>query len=92
MGQHAGDDGGGALAVLADFPQILLKARQQKLLVGVAGRAGGIAGNIVDQQGAHLGKVFHEGQRVLQLVGNAGGELAQKGHFFALHQLGLRGF
>ena len=46
--------------------------------------------DVIDQLGAYFGKVLHEVERVLQLVGNARRELAQKSHFFGLHQLRLR--
>jgi len=89
--QHATHDGRGAPAVLRDFEQVLLKVGQQ------FGFQGGVAGGPVllffqlgHQLGAHLGKVVDEVEWVLNFVGNTGGELAQAGHFFGLHQLGLR--
>ncbi|WP_216679391.1 hypothetical protein [Hymenobacter siberiensis] len=71
----------------AYFVQILLQAVQYLLLQAGSGR-GSV---VVEQAQAHIGKLAHEGQRVLQLIGNARRKLAHEGPFLGRHQLRLNG-
>ena len=45
---------------------------------------------LVEQLDRQAGEVVDEVQRVLDLVGDAGGELAERGHLLGLDQVGLR--
>ena len=45
----------------------------------------------VDQLGRQRGEIVDEIERVLDLVGDAGGELAERGQLLGLHQPVLRG-
>ena len=45
---------------------------------------------LVEQLDREAGEVVDEVQRVLDLVGDAGGELAERGHLLGLDQVGLR--
>ena len=75
---------------------LVLRQVLQELVEGLpAGGAQVLLGQLLLQLGhqlhAHFREVGDEVERVLNFVGDAGRELAQAGHFLALHQLGLGG-
>ena len=91
MLQHAFYDAVGPLPVVVDLFQVLLQ---------IAGNGFGFGDvslvellvHFIHQFRAHLREVVHKVERVLDLVGDAGRELAQACHFFRLDELGLGGF
>ncbi len=95
MQQHVLDDGVGALAVLHDLFEIVLQQSGHfidflALLVGERGRPQHVV-QFVGQLGRKRREIIDEIERVLDLVGDAGGELAERGQLFGLHQAILRG-
>ena len=90
MQQHAGHDAVGAPPVLDDLRQIGGQGRDQLVLLG-AGRSDRVP-QLLQQLAGELGKVVHKIERVLDLVGDAGGELAQGRHLLGVDQIGLRLF
>ena len=96
MRQHALDDGVGAAAVLADLPQIVDQCGQQILGVGapvVAERGEGLVQDVPkfsEKLGREVGEVVDEVERILDLVGDAGDQLAQERQLLRLDQIVLR--
>src|SRR6516162_10647451 len=94
MKQHALDDRVGTLAVLRDLAQIGAQHVGQLLDIGLRFRINRqTADNVLqlsDQLGRHAGKIIDEVERVLDLVGDAGGELAERGELLRLYQAVLR--
>ncbi len=90
MQQHAGHDAVGAPPVLGDLRQIGGQGRDQLVLLG-AGRSDRVP-QLLQQLAREFGKVVHKVERVLDLVGDAGGELAQGRHLLGMDQIGLRLF
>jgi hypothetical protein len=86
---HGPHDGVGAAAVLLHGLRVYAQVLEQVgyALVG-AGLAQGVR-ELLDQLQVHLREVVHEVERVLDLVGDPGGELAERGELFRLHELGL---
>ena len=95
MVKHAPDDTVSALPMLDDLFQIALEKRRQVVDLrpgGLSKRFGGKhVPQLVDQFGGQRGEIVDEVQRVLDLVRDAGGELAERGHLLRLDQVGLRG-
>ncbi len=96
MLQHALDDVVGALAVLDDLFQVA--GQQLHRIVGLGAlllieggdsRSGRLL-QFVEQLDRETGEVVDEVQRVLDLVRNPGGELAEGGHLLGLDQIDLR--
>ena len=95
MQQHVLDDGIGALAVLDHFPEIVLQEAGQFIdfladIVGKGGRLERIV-QFIGQFRRKRREIIDEIERVLDLVGDAGGELTEGGEFLGLHQAVLRG-
>ena len=98
MCQHALDDAVGALAVLDDLCEVA--GQHVDDLVDLGAFVGIQRGNrrscrvfeLVEQFGRQRSKVIDEVQRVFDLVSDAGGELAQRRHFFGVDQARLRCF
>ena len=95
MQQHALDDAIGAFAVLDDLAEIADQHRQDFVDLG-----DGVAierlerrrrrrFQLVEQLDRQAGEIVDEVQRVLDLVGDAGGELAERSHLLGLQQTGL---
>ena len=97
MRQHALDDAVSAPAVFDDLGQVagqqvhrvlqlgalvLVRLRQQRIDRLL---------QLVEQLARQAREVVDEVQRVLDLVGDAGGELAERGHLLGLDQVGLGG-
>src|SRR3954469_10399071 len=94
MQQHVLDDRIGALAVLNHLFQVALQHLGQLLdlfpdAVAESGRLEGLA-QLVDELGRERGEVVDEVQRVLDLVRDAGGELAERGELLRLDEAVLR--
>ena len=96
MLQHALDDVVGAPAVLGDFFEIAGQHLDRLVDLGALvlversdGRCGGLL-QLVEQFDRQPGEVVDEVQRVLDLVGDPGGQLAERGHLLGLDQTGLR--
>ena len=95
MQQHVLDDGIGALAVLHDLFQIVLQKPRQLIDFG-ADLLRELSWlehvvQLVSQFGRKGGEIVDEVERVLDLMRDAGGELAERSEFFGLHQAVLRG-
>ena len=95
MQQHVLDDRIRALAVLHDLVEV---AAQHLRELGDLGAGLGIELRalerilqFVDQLDGNRREVVDEIERVLDLVGDAGGELAERGELLGLHQAVLRG-
>ena len=92
--QHVLDDGIGALAVMGDLLEIGIKHADQVIgLVAVRRfqrRLGDQVFHFADQLARQGREVVDEVERVLDLVRNAGGELAERGELFGLHEPVLR--
>ena len=96
MGKHALDDVVGALAVrndpleivgqrfddLIDFAALAFVERRDRRRDRLL--------QFVQQPDRKPGEIVDEIERVLDLVGDAGGELTKRGHLFGLDQIGLR--
>ena len=96
MQQHVLDDAVGAPAVLDDLGEIAVQHPGQIFDLG-ARRVGERrvlgcqhATQLVDQLARQLGKIVDEIERVLDLVGDAGGQLAERGELLGLDQPILR--
>ena len=79
--------------MLVYFEQVLPQVGQQ--LGGEAGIGDGLLVGffqLIQQLQAHFGKIIHEVEGVLHLVGHTRGKGGQGHHLLALHQLGLGGF
>ena len=86
----------GALAVLHDLVEIALQHVRQLVDLGPqssrrAARSLERLPQFVDQLARERGEIVDEVQRVLDLVRDAGGELAERGELFGLDQPVLRG-
>ena len=57
----------------------------------VASAGAAVLFQLIEQLDREPGKVIDEVQRVLDLVGDAGGQLAERRHLLGLDQAGLRG-
>ena len=96
MCEHAGDDAVGAAAVLGDLAEIAGQCGDELVDVGAhigAERChcgGRRLLQFVEQLDRQTGKVVDEIQRVLDLVRDPGGELAECHHLLRLHQARLR--
>ena len=94
MQQHVLDDRVGAFAVLNDLVEIALGHRDEfDRFVAHVLRERSFANELakfVEQLARQRRKVVDEIERVLDLVGDAGGELPERGEFFRLHQSVLR--
>ena len=90
MRQHARHDAVGAPPVLDNLCQIGGQSRDQLVLLGA--RRSDRVPQLVQQFAGELGKVVHKIQRVLDLMGDAGGELAEGRHLLRMDQIGLRLF
>jgi hypothetical protein len=95
--QHRLDDTVGAFAVLGDLLQVASQHHRNlldlcALLFGQCGEArrGGFL-QLAQQINRQSGEVVDEVERVLDLVRDAGGELAERRHLLRLDQVGLRG-
>ena len=96
MLQHALDDAVGALAVLGDLVEVAGQHLDRLVDLGALcprrasamRRRGGLL-QLVEQLDRQAGEVVDEVQRVLDLVRDAGGELAERGHLLGLDQVGL---
>ena len=94
--QHALDDAVGALAVLGDLVEIAGQHLDRLINLGPrvvvergdAGRGGLL--QLVKQLDGEAGEVVDEVQGIFDLVGDPGGQLAQRGHLLGLDQIGLR--
>ena len=89
MQQHVLDDGVGALAVLHDLVEVAVSMlRQLRDLAAERLAEAGLPSlaQFVDQVDGERGEVVDEVERVLDLVGDAGGELAERGELFGLDQ------
>ena len=92
MLQHALDDAVGPPAVLGDLFEIAGQHRDDFVdlgeVVAVERRQGRRRGllQLVEQFDRQPGKIVDEVERVLDLVGDAGGQLAQRGHLLGLDQ------
>ena len=87
MQQHAGDDAVGAPPVLDDLREIAGQGRDQlatRLRRRVELGDIGVAPQLVHQLARQLGEVVDEIQRVLDLMGDAGGQLAERGHLLGM--------
>ena len=84
----------GALAVADDLVEIGIDHADQIVglvaLVVVERRASQRLAQFVEQFARQRREIVDEVQRVLDLVGDAGGELAERGELFRLHQPVLR--
>ena len=95
MRQHAFDDIVGALAVFADPLEIA--GQQLDDLVDLAAltlverREGGRGRRLqfIEQPDRKAGEIIDEIERVLDLVGDPGGQLAERRHLLGLNQIGL---
>ena len=94
--QHRLDDVVGALAVLGDLLEVAGQHLDRLVDFGALvlverrdGRRGGLL-QLVEQFDRQAGEVVDEIERVLDLVGDAGGQLAERGHLLGLDQVGLR--
>ena len=96
MRQHALDDAVGAPAVFGDLVEVAGQQVHRLLQLGalVLVRLGQQRVDrllqLVEQLDRQAREVVDEVQRVLDLVGDAGGELAERGHLLGLDQVGLR--
>ena len=95
MQQHVLDDGVGALAVLDDLFEIVLQQAGQFVdffpdLAVHRDRLEHVV-QLVGQFCRQRREIVDEIERVLDLVRDAGGELAERGEFFGLDQAILRG-
>ena len=96
MQQHVLDDAVRAPAVLGDLLQIALQRRGQIVDLGaqVVGDGEFVRRHrlvqLIQQIDRQIGEVVDEVERVLDLVRDAGGELAERGHLLRLHQPVLR--
>ena len=90
--QHVLDDRIGALAVLDHLAEVAGKQRHQfrRLLLIRRRRADRIL-QLIDELDRKRGEVVDEVQRVLDLVRDAGGQLAKRGELLGLDQPLLRG-
>ena len=93
--QHVLDDRVGALAVAArpcrDCRRSCRSVRRPpRVRRSRAARARGTSREFVEQFARERREIVDEVQRVLDLVGDAGGELAERGEFFRLHEPVLR--
>ena len=95
MQQHVLDDRVGALAVLHHFFEV---AAQHVRQLGNVGPRLVVDGNgrerllqLVDQFGGKRGEVVDEIERIFDFMGDAGGQLTERGELFGLHQPVLRG-
>ena len=90
--QHVLDDRIGALAVLHHLAEVAGKQRHQfrRLLLIGRRRADRIL-QLIDELDRKRGEVVDEVQRVLDLVRDAGGQLAKRGELLGLDQPLLRG-
>ena len=92
MLEHALDDAVGPPAVLGDLFEIAGQHRDDFVdlgeLVAVERRQGRCRGllQLVEQFDREPGEIVDEIERVLDLVGDAGGQLAQRGHLLGLDQ------
>ena len=95
MQQHVLDDGVGALAVLHDLGEVVLQKPGQLIDLGadlVGDRS--LLQDIIELVGEfdrQRREIVDEIERVLDLVGDAGGELAERGQLLGLDQAVLRG-
>ncbi len=93
--QHRSHDPVGALAVLADPAAVLLQVVEQvahlaqHLADGPLGRLAHLVAQLLGQLDRQVGEVVDEVERVLDLVGDAGRELAQRRQLLGLDELGL---
>ena len=95
MQQHVLDDGVGALAVLHDLFEIVLQHAGQFVdfsadLAVHRDRLEHVI-QFVGQFRRQRREIIDEVERVLDLVRDAGGELAERGELLGLHQAILRG-
>ena len=95
MKKHVLDDRIGALAVLHDLLEVALQHIHQFSQLG-AGLSHPVSRlpalpDFIDQLGRKRREIIDEIERVLDLVSDAGGELAERGKLFSLHQTILRG-
>ena len=95
MQQHVFHDGIGALAVLDHLFEVVLQKSRQfvDFLAHLFLERGGPEHVIefIGQFGRKCGEIIDEIERVLDLVRDPGGELAERSEFFRLHQAILRG-
>ena len=95
MQQHVLDDRVGALAVLHDLVEIALQHIGDLVDLGaqlaVEVRASKRLPQLVDQLDGERREIIDEIERVLDLVRNAGRQLAERGELFRLDQSVLRG-
>ena len=98
MQQHALHDAVGPPPVLGNLGQVAGQRRDQILQASasasrfepVHGRAERLL-ELVQQLLGQAGEVVDEVQRVLDLVRDAGGQLAERSHFLGVDEVGLRG-
>ena len=95
MQQHVLDDRVGALAVLHDLVEIALQHIGDLVDLGaqlvVEMYAAKRLAQFVDEFDRDGREIVDEIERVLDLVGDAGGQLTERGELFGLHQAVLRG-
>jgi hypothetical protein len=89
MQEHVLDDGVGTFAVLDDFFEIVFQKPRQFVdlfphLFVKRGRLEHII-ELIGQFRRQRGEIINKIERVLDLVCDAGGELAERGQFFGLH-------
>ena len=94
MQQHVLDDRIGAFAVLHHFLEVAFKHMGQfvELFPGLAIDCCGLKNivHLLDQLGRQRREIIDEIKRVLDLMGDAGGELSQRRHLLGLDQVRLR--
>ena len=95
MQQHVLDDRIRPLAVLHDLLEIAFQRVGQFGDFGARGvidfHFGQFLLQFVDQLDRQRGEIVDEIERVLDFVGDAGGQLAERSELFGLHQAVLRG-
>src|ERR1700730_17525790 len=93
--QHVFHDGVGALAVLNDLFEVALQRLRQFVqfaaYLGVERGARKQVVHLFDQFRQQRREIVDEVERVLDLVGDTGGKLAERGELLRLHQSVLRG-
>ena len=96
MREHALDDIVGPLAMLRDAFEIAGQCFNNLLglgaLIRIQDRNGRVDRGLqfVQQLDRNFRKIVDEIERVLDLVGDAGRELAERGHLLGMDQIGLR--
>ena len=96
MRQHALDDAVGPIAVLGDFFEVAGQHRHDLIDLGASVRAQRAERRLcrllefVEQLHRERCEIVDEIERILDFVGNARGQLTERGHLLGVNQTGLR--